>query len=54
MKKCTGCGSTVEPVLTFGRMPIANGFLAEKDFSSEFFFDLSVGFCPRPRRWTFG
>lgn len=45
MKRCTGCGSNVEPVLSFGRMPIANGFLAEKDFSSEFFFDLSVGFC---------
>jgi len=47
MKKCPGCGSNVEPVLSFGRMPIANGFLLEKEFSSEFFFDLSVGFCPR-------
>ena len=25
-------------------MPIANGFLKKKDFKSEYFFNLSVGF----------
>ena len=31
--------------MSFGRMPIANGFLREEDFVDEFFFELCVGFC---------
>ena len=42
MSKCLGCGSSVEPVLDFGKMPIANGFLSPKDYENEFFFDLTV------------
>ena len=47
MKTCPICGSTVEPVVPFGRMPLANGFLRQEDFRSEYFFDLALGFCER-------
>ena len=30
--------------MTFGKMPIANGFLKKKDFNKEFFFEMEVGF----------
>ncbi len=30
--------------MSFGKMPIANGFLRKKQFKSEFFFNLEVGF----------
>tara|TARA_B100001123_G_scaffold215400_1_gene243156 strand:+ start:3709 stop:4905 length:1197 start_codon:yes stop_codon:yes gene_type:complete len=32
------------PFMSFGKMPIANGFLRKKQFKSEFFFNLEVGF----------
>jgi methylation protein EvaC len=31
--------------MSFGKMPIANGFLEPEDFETESFFDLQVGFC---------
>ena len=34
----------IEPFMSFGKMPMANGFLNKEDFKNEFFFDLSVGF----------
>ncbi len=30
--------------MNFGKMPLANGFLNKKDFQSEFFFNMEVGF----------
>ena len=30
--------------MTFGKMPIANGFLKQKDFDKEFFYEMKVGF----------
>jgi methylation protein EvaC len=45
MAKCLICKNSIEPFLDFGRMPIANGFLALEDFKEEFFFNLRVGFC---------
>lgn len=32
--------------MSFGRMPIANGFLDPSGFPNEFFFELQVAFCP--------
>lgn len=32
--------------MSFGPMPIANGFLAPSDFANEYFFELAVAFCP--------
>jgi methylation protein EvaC len=46
MGNCLACGSTVETVLDFGKMPIANGFLHEEDFPDEFFHHLQICFCP--------
>ena len=45
MKECLVCGSSIEPFMSFGRMPIANGFLTPEQFVSEYFFELKVGFC---------
>ena len=45
MTSCLCCGAEVESFLDFGRMPIANGFLTEDQFSEEFFFNLEVGVC---------
>ena len=33
--------------MSFGRMPIANGFLKENNFKKEFFFNLEVGFSKK-------
>ncbi|HTP61548.1 MAG TPA: class I SAM-dependent methyltransferase [Burkholderiales bacterium] len=49
MKPCAVCRNTIDPFLSFGRMPIANGFLTEAEFAGEAFFELAVGFCPRCR-----
>ena len=34
----------IKPFMSFGKMPIANGFLQKKDFKKEFFFKMEVGF----------
>lgn len=31
--------------MSFGKMPIANGFLDQKDFAKEYFFELAPAFC---------
>lgn len=45
MKKCLICDSEIEPFMSFGKMPIANGFLAAEQFKDEPFFKLDVAFC---------
>ena len=45
MKTCLICDSPIEPFMSFGRMPVANGFLLPREFDREFFFDLQVGHC---------
>lgn len=44
---CRVCQATIAPFMTFGRMPIANGFLTEDETSSEYFFELAPAFCSR-------
>tara|TARA_Y100000768_G_scaffold388551_1_gene385167 strand:+ start:2141 stop:3337 length:1197 start_codon:yes stop_codon:yes gene_type:complete len=34
----------IKPFMSFGKMPIANGFLQKKHFNKEFFFNMEVGF----------
>lgn len=46
MCECLVCGNKVEKVISFGDMPIANGFLKEEMFGEEKFYPLEVGFCP--------
>jgi methylation protein EvaC len=43
---CRICHQSIKPVISYGDMPIANGFLTKDDFAKEYFFELSLAFCP--------
>ena len=45
MKPCLICQSPVEAFISFGKMPLGNGFLLQEQFQDEYFFDMDVGFC---------
>jgi methylation protein EvaC len=45
MKKCLICNELIDPFMSFGKMPIANGFLAQNEFKDEYFFELKAAFC---------
>ena len=45
--KCKITGKKLKPFMSFGKMPIANGFLHKKDFKKEFFFNMEVGFSKK-------
>jgi methylation protein EvaC len=45
MTSCRVCASPIQPFMTFGQMPIANGFLRKEDFAGEYFFEMEVAFC---------
>lgn len=45
MTCCRVCNSTIEPFMSFGKMPIANGFLTADQLASEYFFELAPAFC---------
>ena len=47
MKKCLICESPIEPFMSFGKMPVANGFLSPDQFADEYFFELKVAFCSK-------
>jgi methylation protein EvaC len=47
MTHCLICETGVEPFHSFGRMPIANGFLRSEEFANEYFFELKVAHCPK-------
>lgn len=36
----------LDPVIDFGKMPIANAFLTREQFQNEFFYDMIVGYDP--------
>lgn len=42
---CFVCNSSINPFMSFGKMPIANGFLPKENFSDEYFFEMEVSFC---------
>ena len=42
--KCKITNKSINPFMSFGKMPIANGFIEKNKFSEEFFFDMEVGF----------
>ena len=46
MLKCLICQTHYKPFMNFGKMPIANGFITEVQFSDEYFFELNVASCP--------
>lgn len=45
--KCKISGNEIKPFMSFGEMPIANGFLKKKEFQKEFFFKMEVGFSEK-------
>ena len=45
MSRCRICDSPTAPFMSFGQMPIANGFLTEERFAQEYFFELAIAFC---------
>ena len=45
IKNCRLCNSDIKSFMTFGKMPIANGFCDPKSETNEFFYEMSVGFC---------
>ncbi|MEI6567708.1 MAG: class I SAM-dependent methyltransferase [Verrucomicrobiota bacterium] len=45
MNTCLICKAPIDAFLSFGKMPIANGFLTPEQFEQEYFFELKVGFC---------
>lgn len=46
MTTCRICATLIKAFMTFGRMPIANGFLVPDQFAQEHFFELATAFCP--------
>jgi methylation protein EvaC len=42
--RCKVSNKKIKTIMSFGKMPMANGFLQKKDFNKEFFYDLKVGF----------
>ena len=38
--KCKITGKKIDPFMSFGKMPIANGFLNKDKFNEEFFFEM--------------
>ena len=42
--KCKITNKSINPFMSFGKMPIANGFIEKDNFDKEFFFEMEVGF----------
>ena len=47
MNQCLICDNPIQPFMSFGSMPIANGFLLKEQFNDEYFFEMEVALCPR-------
>jgi methylation protein EvaC len=46
---CRVCEAPISAFMSFGRMPIANGFLTAQEIGSEHFFELAPAFCNQCR-----
>ena len=42
---CRVCSSAISPFMSFGQMPIANGFLTPEEIPTEYFFEMEVASC---------
>jgi methylation protein EvaC len=42
---CRICETVIQPFMSFGEMPIANGFLNPEEFATEYFYELKPAFC---------
>ena len=47
MTNCLICKNSIKPFMSFGRMPIANGFLTKEQFKDEYFFDMKTAVCSK-------
>ncbi len=45
VNNCRVCSTSIKPFMTFGKMPIANGFLTAEQFKGEYYFELAPAFC---------
>ena len=45
MPNCKICQNPISNIMSFGKMPIANHFLTQEEFTNEYLFDLSTAFC---------
>ena len=45
--RCKISSEQIKPFMSFGKMPLANGFLEKKDFGSEFTYEMEVGFSDK-------
>ena len=45
--KCKITDEKIKPFMSFGKMPLANGFLKKEEFEKEFFFEMEVGFSDK-------
>jgi methylation protein EvaC len=43
--RCRICDAGIAPFMSFGRMPLANGFLQPDKSENEYFFELATAFC---------
>lgn len=47
MNKCLICQNEIHPFISFGKMPLANGFISKEQFKNEYFFELKVAHCEK-------
>ncbi len=47
INNCLICQNPIEAFMSFGQMPIANGFLSKEQFGREYFFEMKVASCPK-------
>lgn len=47
MNNCLICQNEIHPFISYGRMPLANGFLSADQFKNEYFFELKVAYCSK-------
>jgi methylation protein EvaC len=45
MKNCLICKSEISPFISYGQMPLGNGFLKPEQYEKEYFFEMEVAFC---------
>jgi len=43
--RCRICNADIAPFMSFGRMPVANGFIKPEEIANEYFFELAPAFC---------
>ncbi len=46
-KECLICKAPIKPFISFGKMPLGNGFLHPEKFIEEYFFDMDAAFCEK-------